>query len=395
MIKPQILGIDELIYKLSELDKGLERLKEIENEVKNNTSKSINDFKKEYHSIVDEINGVFKYSKKVLSEVKKGDKGDKGKDGYTPIKGKDYFDGKDGYTPIKGKDYFDGKDGKDGRDGKDTDEEIIIEKVFELLQSGKKKLSTKHLSDFTDGLEQTLRPIRSLMAGFRGGGDTVVAGTGIAITTNANGNKIISSTGGSGTGDVVGPSSAVADDIATFDGTTGKIIKDGGSKISNLIPKTTLATAKSVMVAQSANTPVELAMSTNAVVGRINGDIVNVPIDSDLSSTSAGDDTVPSAKATKTALDTKVPYTVLTDWKNPTGFVDPDNITVAYNYTNRTITLTHSSNIYYYWNGVKYELGTAGSWTSSAHTDSTGSGIYIQQMGLILFGVILLGIFYI
>jgi hypothetical protein len=30
----------------------------------------------------------------------------KGKDGYTPIKGVDYFDGKDGYTPIKGTDYF-------------------------------------------------------------------------------------------------------------------------------------------------------------------------------------------------------------------------------------------------------------------------------------------------
>ena len=37
----------------------------------------------------------------------------KGQDGYTPVKGKDYFDGKDGvngYTPIKDKDYFDGKD---------------------------------------------------------------------------------------------------------------------------------------------------------------------------------------------------------------------------------------------------------------------------------------------
>jgi hypothetical protein len=50
-----------------------------------------------------------------------------GKDGYTPIKGKDYFDGvngkngidgKDGYTPVKGIDYFDGKDGKNGVDGK-------------------------------------------------------------------------------------------------------------------------------------------------------------------------------------------------------------------------------------------------------------------------------------
>lgn len=40
-------------------------------------------------------------------------KGPKGDAGYTPVKGKDYFDGKngeDGYTPVKGKDYFDGKD---------------------------------------------------------------------------------------------------------------------------------------------------------------------------------------------------------------------------------------------------------------------------------------------
>lgn len=29
------------------------------------------------------------------------------------------FDGKDGYTPVKGKDYFDGKDGLDGKDGED------------------------------------------------------------------------------------------------------------------------------------------------------------------------------------------------------------------------------------------------------------------------------------
>lgn len=71
---------------------------------------------------------------------KNGDKGDpftyedftpeqlnslKGKDGYTPIKNKDYFDGKDGRdgvdgrTPVKDIDYFDGKDGAPGKDGKD------------------------------------------------------------------------------------------------------------------------------------------------------------------------------------------------------------------------------------------------------------------------------------
>ena len=48
--------------------------------------------------------------------------GQDGEDGYTPQKGRDYFDGKngeDGYTPVKGIDYFDGKDGQDGRDGVD------------------------------------------------------------------------------------------------------------------------------------------------------------------------------------------------------------------------------------------------------------------------------------
>ena len=45
-------------------------------------------------------------------------KGVDGKDGYTPIKGVDYFDGQngtDGYTPVKGVDYFDGRDGQDGK----------------------------------------------------------------------------------------------------------------------------------------------------------------------------------------------------------------------------------------------------------------------------------------
>lgn len=42
-----------------------------------------------------------------------------GSNGYSPIKGVDYFDGVDGYTPIKGVDYFDGVDGgmTDGNKG--------------------------------------------------------------------------------------------------------------------------------------------------------------------------------------------------------------------------------------------------------------------------------------
>lgn len=35
------------------------------------------------------------------------------------LKGKDGKDGVDGYTPVKGVDYFDGKDGTNGKDGAD------------------------------------------------------------------------------------------------------------------------------------------------------------------------------------------------------------------------------------------------------------------------------------
>lgn len=41
---------------------------------------------------------------------------------------------------------------------------------------------------------------------------------------------------GTGTGDVVGPASSVADRIAVYDGTTGKLLKDGGKTISELAP---------------------------------------------------------------------------------------------------------------------------------------------------------------
>ena len=40
--------------------------------------------------------------------------------------------------------------------------------------------------------------------------------------------------GGGGSGDVVGPASSVTNRIAVFDGSTGKIIKDGGQTISDL-----------------------------------------------------------------------------------------------------------------------------------------------------------------
>ena len=49
--------------------------------------------------------------------------------------------------------------------------------------------------------------------------------------------------GGGGTGDVVGPASATDDNIATFDGTTGKLIQDGGVSVSSLATEAEVAAA--------------------------------------------------------------------------------------------------------------------------------------------------------
>jgi hypothetical protein len=63
--------------------------------------------------------------------------------------------------------------------------------------------------------------------------------------------------------------------------------------------------ANSILYATADNTPLALTIGTNSVVGRVGGNITTLAVDSDLSSVSANDDTVPSAKATKTALDLK------------------------------------------------------------------------------------------
>lgn len=75
-----------------------------------------------------------------------------------------------------------GKRGKAGRPGTTS----TAEQVLNLLKE--KKLRPEHV----EGLEQTLSAIKNANSGFRGGGDTVVAGTGVTITNTVNGNKQIS-----------------------------------------------------------------------------------------------------------------------------------------------------------------------------------------------------------
>ncbi len=72
---------------------------------------------------------------------------------------------------------------------------------------------------------------------------------------------------------------------------------------------------------------------------------------------------------TETTLLSKL--TVFADSKNDTGFYDNTNISVAYDKTTRTITLTRTGGVIYYFQGKKYTLTSP--WTSSAHTNSAGT----------------------
>lgn len=74
----------------------------------------------------------------------------------------------------------------------------ILEQFFTLVTTGKRKINVKHLEGFNEGLEQTMAPIRHLAAGFRGGGDTVAAGTNVTLTILPSGKVQINAAGGGG-----------------------------------------------------------------------------------------------------------------------------------------------------------------------------------------------------
>lgn len=71
--------------------------------------------------------------------------------------------------------------------------------------------------------------------------------SGAAVDTTA---QAIADLAPSGSGDVAGPASAVDDRIATFDGTTGKVIQDGGATIAEVraIPQNSQSAAYTLLI---------------------------------------------------------------------------------------------------------------------------------------------------
>lgn len=162
-------------------------------------------------------------------------KGEKGDDGYTPIKGKDYFTPQDieqlaRIVQSRVKNGTPGLPGKPGAPGKTPtplirgvdfwttdDREAIVSEVLKrlpapaeaptidhealALEAAKKALTASPLKiEHIEGLPKTLGElVQHLRAGgFRGGGGKVLAGSNVTITNNADGSQTVASTGGSG-----------------------------------------------------------------------------------------------------------------------------------------------------------------------------------------------------
>lgn len=77
---------------------------------------------------------------------------------------------------------------------------------------------------------------------------------------------ILNPSSGGGSGDVVGPASSTNNDIAVFDGTTGKLLKDGGATVASLISGTIFDAKGDLITATAADTPVRLAVGTDGQV---------------------------------------------------------------------------------------------------------------------------------
>jgi hypothetical protein len=179
----------------------------------------------------DEINQVADY---IQSNVKpgpqgpKGDRGEMGPDGYTPKKGVDYVDGKNGYIPVKGVDYFTPSD--KAEIVSDTIKAIKIpdtpkaaDIVKQVQDQLKKETKPLHLQDI-NGTKELIEFLK--LGGYRGGGGNsnitglIQAGTNITITGSGTSIDpyIINSSGGSGSSEIRNetPTGAVDGTNTTF-----------------------------------------------------------------------------------------------------------------------------------------------------------------------------------
>jgi hypothetical protein len=195
------------------------------------------------------------------------------------------------------------------------------------------------------------------------------AAAGKVLQSDAAGNATWESVSGSGTvttvsvvgangltGTVANPTTAPAITLSTS--ITG-VLKGNGTAISaasdgtDYLSSTTgvlksLFDAHTVLYATADNTPLALTIGEQTVLGRVTGgNISALAIDSDLTTISAGNDTLPSALAAKTYADTKQ-YNHGIEANGALSFVNATHI----------LTVAAGANTYWY-KGIRYTTASA------------------------------------
>lgn len=154
--------------------------------------------------------------------------------------------------------------------------------------------------DTTDGIQKT----------WTGTAWINVTGIGVTNLGISNTNIDVSLTSSTGTGVTINAATASFAGVMTAAMFTKLAGITAGADITNATTVNAAGAvmetdydAFSILAANTDNVPVVVTLSPNTILGRIEGNIQAIAIDSDLTSTSAAHDTIPTAKATKDYVD--------------------------------------------------------------------------------------------
>lgn len=99
----------------------------------------------------------------------------------------------------------------------------------------------------------------------------LIAGSGITIVDNGDGTVTFTSTGGSGSGDVVGPASSTDNAIVRYDGTTGKLIQNSAATIADTTGNITAGTYNGNTIGAGSTSGTNTGDQTITLTGDVTG----------------------------------------------------------------------------------------------------------------------------
>lgn len=223
------LSFEERLAALNQVESSIKQLKvqNKEDQINHNIKMVVDEIKK----IKSDVQAQLDYAKSIIPE--KGEKGDRGPQGDRGADGKPGRDGNDG---LPGKN---GRDGKDGIDGISVNEaKIDFDGSLVICLSNGKEINVGEIVpvDIAEKIKVINTMSTNAAVEIKDEGSVLTSGvksinfTGSGVTASASGDSVtVNVTAGSG--DVTGPASSVANNIVLFDGTSGKLIKDGGKSL--------------------------------------------------------------------------------------------------------------------------------------------------------------------